>query len=59
MSASRSDSLAASTAGPKPFLCACQAWLPAIAPIPVRITSPLASTTSMPHMDSAWLPPGR
>ncbi len=35
--------------GPRPRLYRCQERLPGIAPIPVRITEPSASTTSIPH----------
>ena len=37
------------TYGPKPYLKSCQVLLPGTAPMPVRTTSPLASTTSMPQ----------
>ena len=35
--------------GPSPRLYTCQARLPGSAPMPVRMTSPFASTISMPH----------
>jgi hypothetical protein len=46
----------ASYDGPKPALNTCQSRLPLIAPMPVRTTSPLASTTSIPHCAAAWSP---
>ncbi|MCY1356933.1 hypothetical protein D9M69_434000 [compost metagenome] len=44
-----------STQGPKPVLYICQVSEPGIAPIPVRISVPSASTTSMPQWASKWL----
>ena len=45
-----------SSVGPSPRLYACHARLPGIAPIPVRSSSPLGSTTSIPQIVSVCTP---
>ena len=44
--------------GPKPYGKSCHELLPGTAPMPVRMTSPVGSTTSMPVCHMKWSPYG-